>query len=289
MVAVAEEGSIAAAARRVHLSQPALTRSIQTLEAEAAIPLFDRGARGMTLTSTGRMVVERARRILFETRCLIRDLTLISEHVIGNVNLGLGPFPAAALLPDILQTLHRDWPKLQVAAQVNGAPTLFGALHTEVLDFIVVERRTVPQAAELEVRRLRPEQAGFFVRPSHPLCVNRYVTPIQLREATLVSAPFPARGHAAFRRLLGCRSDERLPLQLESNDFHALRLLACRSDAVLLGPMRAVTAEVKAGALVQLEVEDTASLAMEFAVVHLAQRTLSPAALRVLAVVEALG
>jgi hypothetical protein len=53
--------------------------------------------------------------------------------------------------------------------------------------------------------------------------------------------------------------------------------------------VRALTAEVKAGALVQLEVEDTASLAMEFTVVHLAQRTLSPAALRALAAIDALA
>lgn len=234
-------------------------------------------------------MVERARRILFETRCLTRDLTLVRQHVIGNVNLGLGPFPAAAFLPDLLRNLHCDWPQLQVVAEVNSAPTLFAALHAEELDFIVVERRTIPQKAELEVRRLRPEQAGFFVRPSHPLCGSRPVAPIQLREAALVSAPFPARGHAAFRRLLGRRPDEKLPLQLESNDFHALKLLACQADVVLLGPVRALTAEVNAGALVRLEVGDAAAMAMEFAAVHLAQRTLSPAAMRALTVFDALA
>lgn len=289
LIAVAEEGSVAGAARRVHLSQPALTRSIQALELEAGMPLCDRGTRGVMLTAAGRMVVERARRILFETRCLTRDLTLVRQHVIGNVHFGLGPFPAAALLPHILRGLHDNWPKLQVAAEVSNAPALLAALQAETLDFVVLERRTIPQSADLEVRRLRPEHAGFFVRPSHPLCSEREVTPSQLREAAMVSAPFPPRGHAAFRRLLGCRPDERLPLQLESNDLHALTLLARQSDVILLAPVRALTAEVDAGDLVQLEVGDTATMAMEFSVAYLAQRTLSPAASRALDAIESLG
>ena len=103
LIAVAEEGSVAGAARRVHLSQPALTRSIQALELEAGMPLCDRGTRGVMLTAAGRMVVERARRILFETRCLTRDLTLVRQHVIGNVHFGLGPYSVA-------RSIEITWP-----------------------------------------------------------------------------------------------------------------------------------------------------------------------------------
>ncbi|MDF3832120.1 LysR family transcriptional regulator [Cupriavidus basilensis] len=286
LIAVAEEGSLAAAARRVHLSQPALTRSIQALEAEAGMPLFDRGARGVSLTSAGRMVAERARRILFETRCLARDLTLVSQHEIGSVQLGMGPFPAAILLPEVLSTMSRDWPKLRITAEVNSAPALLAALHAETLDFVVAERRTIPPVAELEVRRLRPERSGWFVRPDHPLCRGRSrVTPAQLREAALVSVTLPPYGHGQLRRLLGCRPGESLPFQVECNDFRALTRLACHSDAVLLAPARALKAELEAGALVALDLAGSPAMTVEFVVVHLAQRTLSPAAERAVTVV----
>jgi DNA-binding transcriptional LysR family regulator len=288
LIAVAEEGSVAAAARRVHLSQPALTRSIQVLEEEAGLQLCDRGARGATLTAAGRMVVARAQRILFETRCLRRDLTLLRQHVIGSVQVGFGPFAAASLLPELLCNLHRDWPKLNVTADINDASVLLQALHAEMLDLMVVSPRVIPQTADLEVHRLRPEQAGFFVRASHPLCGAGQVTPTQLREAALVSAPFPPRGQAALRKLLGCRSDDKLPFRLESNDLRALTHLACHSDAILLAPVRALRTEVAAGALVQLEIGDSDALALQFAVVHLAQRTLSPAALRTLEALHSL-
>ncbi|WP_416050670.1 LysR family transcriptional regulator [Cupriavidus basilensis] len=286
LIAVAEEGSLAGAARRVHLSQPALTRSIQALEAEAGMPLFDRGPRGVALTAAGRMVAERARRILFETRCLARDLTLVQQHEIGSVQMGMGPFPAAILLPGVLCALNRDWPKLRVKAEVNSAPALLAALHAETLDFLVAERRTMPAAAELEVRRLRPEPSGWFARPGHPLAGGR-VTPAQLREATLVSVPLPDQGHDQLRRLLGCRPGESLPFQVQSNDLHALRHLACQSDVVLLAPARALKAELESGALVALALASMVSMAMDFVVVHLAQRTLSPAAERAVAAVLA--
>ena len=66
VVALAEAGSFARAADRVHLSQPALSRSIQAIEAELGLRLFDRAARGVTITQAGKRIVERARRVLFE-------------------------------------------------------------------------------------------------------------------------------------------------------------------------------------------------------------------------------
>jgi len=286
LIAIEEEGSMAAAARRVHLSQPALTRSIQGLEAEAGVALCDRRARGVTLTMAGRMAADRARRILFETRCLERDLTLVREHQIGNVQIGLGPLPAVILLPDMLCTMHRDWPKLRISAEVKSAPVLLTALHAEKLDFIIVERRAIPMEAELKVWRLRPDPSGLFVRADHPLSGKR-VTRAEVREAMLVSVPLPAQGHALLRKVLGCKPGESLPFQVESNDFHALAQLTCQTDVVLLAPARALRKELETGALIQLDLLEFSGATMEFAVVHLAQRTLSPAAERAIAAIDA--
>ncbi|NYH22367.1 LysR family transcriptional regulator [Paraburkholderia bryophila] len=85
VVALAEEGSFARAAERVHLSQPALSRSIQAIEDELGLRLFDRAARGVAVTQAGKTIVERARRVLFEANCLVRDAELLKTHEIGEV------------------------------------------------------------------------------------------------------------------------------------------------------------------------------------------------------------
>ncbi|WP_321928748.1 LysR family transcriptional regulator [Paraburkholderia guartelaensis] len=288
LVAVVEEGTLAAAARRVNLTQPALTRSIQTLEDEAGMALFDRGARGVTLTSTGRMVLERARRILFEASCLERDLQLVQQHEMGIVRFGLGPFPAAILLARVLGIMQRDWPNLRVSAEVNSSEALFAALQSEQLDFVLTANRLMPLTVELEVRPLMPEPIGFFVRPLHPLCGSP-IELAQIREARLASVPLPVSVHELWRTMLRCRPGEDVATRIESNDFRALAQLARHEDVVLIAPNRALEDELASGTLVQLSVEDLQELKVQYSIAYLAQRTLSPAAEKAIATIEAVG
>ncbi|MFD1554991.1 LysR family transcriptional regulator [Paraburkholderia silviterrae] len=286
LLAVAEAGSLAAAARRVHLSQPALTRSIQALEEEAGFPLCERGARGVTLNAAGQLVAERARRILFETHRLSRDLVLMQQHEMGSVQFGLGSLPAACMLAEVLCSLNRDWPHLRVEAEVNDGRFLLDKLRAEQLDFVVVEQRYVPLMAELKVQRLPVAPAGWFVRPGHPLLAEP-ITVERLRQAALASVSAPEIARARIREALGCLPGETPNFQTVSNDFHALARLTASSDLVLLAPVQALAAAIESGGLVQLEVPELFKLSTQFAIVNLTQHTPSPSALRAMAAVEA--
>ena len=68
VVAISERGSLRAASRHLQLAQPALTRSVQELERELGVPLFERRARGMILTPMGEAFVRRASAVLSEVR-----------------------------------------------------------------------------------------------------------------------------------------------------------------------------------------------------------------------------
>ena len=214
---------------------------------------------------------------------------LFRSHEIGSVRIGLGAFPAAILLPELLSQLHRQWPNLRIATEVSHPGALLDALHAEQVDFVVIEQSTVPTAAELEVVRLPAGPGGVYARAGHPLAAGP-VSLATLREAALVSVVFPPDTHERLRKLLRCKPGEELPFQVESNDFRALTHLVRHADALLLAPARAVREElVEAGRLVALDIPELPEITMQFAIVRLAQRTLSPAAERAVAVIEAVA
>ena len=92
-----------------------------------------------------------------------------------------------------------------------------------------------------------------------------------------------------LRRMLRCKPGEDLPISVQSNDFRALCQLAGELDVVLLAPVRALANEIESGNLVQISVPEFGPLQTRFSIVHLAQRTLSPAAERAIETLSALA
>lgn len=102
-VAIVEEGSISAASRRVHIAQPALTRQIHALEADLGVSLFDRGARGISLTVTGKALYEEAKQLLEDRERVIARIGSLGQGVTGKVTVGVTV--AHLWVPEIKQVL----------------------------------------------------------------------------------------------------------------------------------------------------------------------------------------
>jgi DNA-binding transcriptional LysR family regulator len=288
LIALAEEGSFARAAERVHLSQPALSRSIQALEDELGMKLFDRAARGVAMTAAGRLLVERARRVLFETRCLFRDVELLKAHELGEVHIGLGPYAAVVLLPDLLVEFSRRFPKIKVSIELGDGDgeALLAKLRAEQVDFLVMDRRVLPATPDIALHRLPRHEGGWFVRPGHPLLQGGPVPMVALREFPLVSVTVPAFMKDALHRLLKYRAHEHIPLQVECNDVAVLKNVVAQTDAVLFATGAAVRRDLEAGRLARIALTSPPRLSLEFALVSLAERTPSPAASSALVLTE---
>ena len=91
VVGLADTLHFARAAEVAHLSQPAFSRSIQAIESELGIRLFDRDVGDVRPTPAGEFVIERARKLLFEARCLQRDVDLYRDSQLGDTAFGVGP------------------------------------------------------------------------------------------------------------------------------------------------------------------------------------------------------
>ncbi|WP_322015412.1 LysR family transcriptional regulator [Paraburkholderia sp. J12] len=278
LVALAEEGSFARAAARAHLSQSAFSRSIQALEDDLGIKLFDRAARGVAMTAAGNLMVGRARRVLFETRCLFRDLELLKAHEFGEVRIGVGPYVAAILLPKLIVGFSRRFPKVKISVEVGEADAMLGKLRAEQVDLLVADRRLQAVAPDVTLHRLARHAGAWFARPGHPLVARGEVPLSALREFPLVSVPLPAFMKDALHRLLKIRAHEQIPLQAVCNDVGVLKAVVAESDAVFFATASSVQSDLDERRLATIPLASPPRLTLDFVLVHLTERTPSPAA-----------
>jgi DNA-binding transcriptional LysR family regulator len=277
LVALAEERHFARAAQRVHLSQPAFSRSIQTLERELGQRLFDRDAGDVRPTSAGTFLIERARQLLFDARCLQRDAALYLQGDVGDASFGAGPFPAATLLPTVLPELRRRHPQLRLRVEVSAWAHLLEHLHAERIEFFVAEVRSLPAVAALDVRLIGRQEGGFFVRKGHPLAGLPCTLP-QVWSYGVGATQLPAVLKAAVSSALGLPPGQAPPLALECDDLHQLRTVALATDTVIGATTASMQDDVHSGGLTRLRLDRVPPLYAEMGVVSLRNRSPSPAA-----------
>lgn len=285
LVALADECHFARAAERVHLSQPAFSRSIQAIERELDMRLFDRDAGAVRPTPAGAFLIERARKLLFDARCLQRDALLFRDQQLGDTAFGAGPFPAATLMPRVMLALRRQHPGVGLRLETSNWQLLQARLLAEDIEFFVADVRDLPSDARLEVAVLGRLPARLLARRGHPLAAGP-CTFLQAWRHGLGATRLPAPMMALIGRLIGLPAGALPVLAVECDEMALLRRLALDSDTVIAAPPAALTDELRSGALVELMVEDLPEVYSQMGLVTLRQRTPSPMAQRAMACVR---
>lgn len=114
-VGVAQSSTFAEAAEKVHLSQPALSSAIKTLEAQLGGKLFSRSTRKVSLSPEGREFLPTAIRLIRDWDDAITDIQNLFAMHRGKLTLAAMPSFASSLLPQILSTFHRQWQHINIS------------------------------------------------------------------------------------------------------------------------------------------------------------------------------
>lgn len=138
LVLAAEHGTLTAAARHAHLSQPALTASIQRLEAQVGARLLDRGRSGATLTAAGRALLPRARAALGAVDEGIRAVHEVEQLEAGEVRLGAGATACTYLLPPVLAAFRARYPGIRFLLREITTDEAVDGLGSGALDLALV-------------------------------------------------------------------------------------------------------------------------------------------------------
>jgi DNA-binding transcriptional LysR family regulator len=280
VVALADEANFRRAAQRVHLSQPAFSRSIQAAESELGLKLFDRGSVEARPTAAGSFFIERARALLQQNERLERDMSMFREREIGDVSFGTGPFPAALLVPGAIAEMRKRYPHVSVRVSMGNSNDLLACVQRGEYEFFVANARRVPRTGLYKVRSLGRIRAGFYVRAHHPLARHKACSVADLLPYGIGSGKLPVDVAMHLGKSMGLPEGTPVTLAVECDDVQLLKHVALESDTVIIGTDDLVAEEIKSRTMVALPMTDFTSdfSHSQVGVVSLAGRTPSPAA-----------
>jgi DNA-binding transcriptional LysR family regulator len=168
-LAVVEAGSLRAAAQKVGVSQPALTKSIRQLEQELRAQLLHRNARGAAATPAGRAFLARARVIQSELRKAEDDLALLRGGSEGGVAFGAAPVTCMLIVPEAMLQFRRERPGAGTRIIEGANHVLLPMVRDERLDLCVSQAPGPKLDASLLFKPLFKPRLVVAGRRGHPL------------------------------------------------------------------------------------------------------------------------
>lgn len=200
LVALAEAGSVSAAARRMHLTQSALSHQLRAIEARCGVPVVRRKGQTVELTDAGGRLVALGRSVMAAIAEAERDLARLAGKPSGGLRIALECHTCFDWLMPVMDAFRRNWPEVELDLVSGFHPDPFGLLAADRADVVI---------GSAPARR-----GGFAVRPlfrfelmavlpvDHPLRARRFLEAEDFRGQTLVTYPVPESRIDLIRRVL---------------------------------------------------------------------------------------
>ncbi len=247
LVAVARAGSFSAAAEQLHLSQPALSRSISIVEKQLGMRIFDRGVQGVALTSSGRMAVAEAEQLLKQVRIFDHNLKLYGAGEAGRVGFGMWSLIGSLVLPDLSKRFINERPGLQMWAAVKAANALLQNLRDDELEMFFCGEGQFEPGPDLRIDTIGSIGLSVLVRTGHPLARYQSISRSDLSTYPILCAVELSQVPEEFLDggIFIC------------DNFDVLRQTVQETDSIWLAPVQLVQRELTEGSLKSMKVTET--------------------------------
>jgi LysR family hca operon transcriptional activator len=233
-IAVADAGSLTVAAeQKLHTSQPSLSRQIRDLEQEVGVPLMNRSAQGIELTSAGKAFLDHARTALFQAEAAKEAALRAAQPAKPTFALGFLSGSEIGLLPQVTRILRGDFPGIDIRLSSDYSPSLAKALMRGRLEAAFM--RPEEHMGELAFRRVRTDPLVFVLPNDHRLASQEAIAPQEIADESFL---LPSVTAPAVRRVvLDYFSRAGVDLKPEHevhNVVHAISLITSTRSIMLL-------------------------------------------------------
>lgn len=233
-LAVLEEGSLSAAARRLGLSHPTVRARIEALEDGLGTVLFTRSVHGLTPTETAEALRGPARAMAMASDLFVRHASSPSGEIAGTVRISVPEFMGIEVVPPMLAKLRGAHPAIRIELSLSNAPADLLAQEVDV-----AVRTVAPRQEALVAQKVASIELGFFASRSY---VDRRGSPASLAELANHDVIGPDRSRsdlALAQKLGGAFSRDRFVVRTDS---HPAQLAAARAGLGIAVAQRPVGA-----------------------------------------------
>jgi DNA-binding transcriptional LysR family regulator len=252
-------GSLGLAAEALHVTQPALSRTVRKLEDQLGVPLFERRATGMELTPFGQALLPHATVLSEEAAVAIEQINSLRGLGHGTLRIGAVGSVAVMVLPAVLERMLTQWPKLHVQITEGVEDVLEVALAQNTIDVAI--SGTIPESAEI----MQVAQAQFSDRhavisaPNHPLQKRRGLTIRDVLNVPWIMPPVDAEPRRQFNTLVSSLGVTPPRVVLETRSLSVIKAMVAQTSYLGWLPEPLFATEQLAGLIRPLPVKEMAS------------------------------
>ncbi len=244
MAAVARCGSFSAAAKELHISQPALSRSIAAVEQCYGFRIFNRVGHGVELTAAGSQVIDQARPLIQSLLVFDSNLHLFGAGKAGNLAVGFAPLLASELLARFAAGFLAPGSNARLKAIIRPGFELLDALRNDEIEICFFPESQVRDSPDIEIKALASVMPTCVVRSTHPLA-NRG----RMKLADLADFPWASSVEPPFGPDVPSRS------RFICDNYHVLREAVLATDLVCICSTEFVAPQLADGTLVAIEID----------------------------------
>ncbi len=270
-------GNFHRAAKAANISQPALSRSIRSLEDALGVQLFDRQSSVVTPTLYGEALLRRAETVFAETQELEREIMLLKGLDAGNFSVAMGIYPAELSGSQALGELIMQHPNLQCHIRLTKWREVTGLVLSRSVDLGILETSVLENIDEVLVEPLSDLEAVFFCRSGHPLLGRKKVSKSDLDNYPLAMLRVPPRIASRFpgKSSIDAITGDLIP-SIEVDELSTARAVVRASDAFSVMTPLQIEPWLNSGEFKVLPFR-ASWLKLEYGFIRLRQRILSPA------------
>ena len=253
--AVVELGSISRAAQAMDISQPAMSTSMDRLEAELNLPLLERGPQGIVPTHYGDILYCHARLIREEVQLARKALMNAISGAEESIRIGALPSLAGSIIPKALGRWRERYPDAALQVVENAQIDLLTGLLRREFDFVVGFTEVFDMLDGLRQQVLFRDLLCVITRAGHPLVDHEALSWSDLMSYPWV-APTSRRTHTVLEHVmskLNVGPPQRITV---CGSVSLAKTMVSESDHLALLPIHAISRELQEGRLVALPFED---------------------------------